>query len=122
MTIKLGSYVLCDGYDRTLGKLVGPDGLSGGVGFSVQTVEAIRATAAKKIGRGNKSSRFSWRCSAAFADEATAAAFLAAFVADCPASGVLYFDTTAMGTGSVSFNFEQHSSGLDFSFTAEVGA
>lgn len=122
MTIKLNAFTLCDGADRDPGKLVGPSGLAGGVAFAMQTVEAIRAAAAKKIGRGNKSSRFAWKCSAAFADEATATAFLAAFVSGCPASGVLYFDAVAMGNGVVNFEFAQRGAGLDLSFSAEVGA
>lgn len=121
MEIKLDAFVLCNGYDRTPGNIVGPSGLASDLNFSVQTVQAIRAVSAKKIGRGNKSMRLSWKCSAIYADEAAATAAHAAFILNFPSSGVLYFDSTAIGTGVVTPQVRQLGASIDFSFSAEIG-
>lgn len=120
MTIKIGSYVLCDGYDRTPGKLVGPVGLSGGNNVVSQVVNPIRASKATILDRANVSWSFSWSCNAAFADEAAAVAFVVAFKANCPTSGVLYFDDVSQGTGTLTYRYQTLGASASFQFTAEV--
>lgn len=120
MTIKLGTYTLCDGYDRTLGKLVGPVGLSGSRNAVTQTVQPIRAAKATILDRANASWSFGWSCNAAFANEAAAVAFVVAFKANCPTSGILYFDDVSQGTGTLSYRFQTLGASASFQFTAEV--
>lgn len=122
MTIKLGTFVLCDGYDRTAGKLCGPKDLDGGDNSVSQTVQAIRAPKAKILDRGNQSWAWSWSCDATFADEAAAVAFVVAFKANRPTAGILYFDDVAQGFGVVRINnVHVHGAGVVFQFRAEIG-
>ena len=120
MTITLNTFPLCDGYDRTPGKLVGPKDFTEGNNIVSQTVNPIRAPKATILDRGNESWSMSWSCDASFANEADAVAFMVAFKANYPRSGTLYFDDVAQGSGVVLVSLRQLGAGVIIQFRAEI--
>lgn len=106
MTIKLGSFVLCDGADSTTGKLCGPSGLAIQRRGQAQVVYPVGATNAKIYDRKGLSASYSWTVVVRLASPAAAIAWVETFDTTCPSGGTLYFDSTAKGSGVLVFSID----------------
>lgn len=121
MTIKIGTFVLCDGADPATGKLCGPSGLSGGRRPQSQISYPIGATNARVFPRGGHIYSYSWSSTVRLESNAAAIAWLETFDATCPGGGILYFGATAKGSGSLSYTWDPIvGCSVTLRFTAEV--